>query len=126
MVSANPTRRVLVVEDDVVVADGLAELLRAFGYEVAVVHGGLQAMAAAEEFAAEVVVLDVHLPDIGGEVVYRLLRQRWPQMPVVFSSGHVRDLAEVTSGDRTRVTLLRKPYEGERLVEAIERLFAAR
>jgi two-component system cell cycle sensor histidine kinase/response regulator CckA len=99
-------------------------MLLSFGYAVAVVHTGGEALREVDRFAAEVVVLDVNLPDIGGEVVFRLLRQRWPSIPVVFSSGHVRNLREVGAEGRSRVALLQKPYEGEQLIEAIERVFA--
>ena len=113
-------RRVLLVEDDASVAAGIAALLDADGYQVHVVHAGLQAVDAVEEFGPAVVVLDVRLHDIDGSVVFRMLRDRWSDLPVIFSSGHVHDLAEVGAANEKRVALLRKPYDGSTLVEAIE------
>lgn len=126
MVQTDPARRVLVVEDDVAVAAGISEMLLSFGYAVSVVHTGGEALPEADRFRAEVVVLDVNLPDLGGEVVFRLLRQRWPSVPVVFSSAHVRDLREVGAAGRPHVALLQKPYEGEQLIEAIESVLGSR
>jgi DNA-binding response OmpR family regulator len=111
--------RVLLVEDDLSVASGIAALLALHGCSVTVVHSGREALPAAEAFSPEVVVLDVHLPDLGGDRVFRDLRSRWPDLPVVFSSGHVHQLADITEGEPSRVLLLRKPYDGEQLVEAI-------
>ena len=87
-----------------------------------VVHTGGETFSAAEMFSPDVVVLDVRLPDMGGDHVFRNLRERWPDLPVVFSSGHVHRLEEVTGGDLSRVALLRKPYAGDQLMDAINEL----
>jgi DNA-binding response OmpR family regulator len=115
-------RRVLLVEDEVSVATAIAELLSVYDFHVDVVHTGTRAVDAIESFVPDVVVLDVHLPDIDGRDVYRALRARWPDLPVVFSSGHTRDLDDVADLPTARVTLLHKPYESDALLEAIERV----
>jgi PAS domain S-box-containing protein len=67
--------RVLVVDDNVDYADGVAVLLRASGYLVEVVHTGPKALLAAVEFRPDVVVLDVGLPGMDGyEVAMRIRR----------------------------------------------------
>lgn len=114
--------RVLLVEDDPHVASGLSALLGSYDCDVHVVHTGGEALAAAEAFLPNVVVLDVRLPDLGGDHVFRRLRDRWPALPVIFSSGHVDRLEDVIGGDNLHVTLLRKPYAGEQLMEAIDRV----
>lgn len=114
------SRRVLLVEDELSVATAIADLLVVCGFEVDVIHTGGSAAGAIERFAPDVVILDVHLPDIDGREVFRALRQRWHDLPVVFSSGHVQDLVEVAGVDRERVRLLRKPYEADALLAAID------
>lgn len=118
--STPPSRRVLLVEDEVSVASAIADLLTVCGCHVDVVHTGGHAQLAIERFKPDVVLLDVHLPDLDGREVFRRLRARWPELPVVFSSGHVRDLSEVAGDERERVRLLRKPYEADALLSAIE------
>jgi DNA-binding response OmpR family regulator len=113
-------RRVLLIEDEVSVASAIADLLAVCGFHVDVIHTGGNAESATERFDPDVVVLDVNLPDIDGREVFRRLRDRWPDLPVVFSSGHVRELHEVASRSSHRVTLLRKPYEAEALLGAID------
>ena len=70
-----PKRRVLVVDDNVDYADGVAMLLRASGYEVEVVHTGPEALMAVVEFRPDVVVLDIGLPGMDGYEVARRIRQ---------------------------------------------------
>jgi DNA-binding response OmpR family regulator len=113
------SRRVLLVEDEISVASAISDLLMVCGFHVDVVHTGGSAESATERFGPDVVVLDVHLPDIDGREVFRRLRDRWPHLPVVFSSGHVQELQEVASETAERVTLLRKPYEADALLGAI-------
>jgi DNA-binding response OmpR family regulator len=116
------TRRVLLIEDEVSVASAISDLLTMCGFHVDVIHTGGNAESATERFGPDVVVLDVHLPDIDGREVFRRLRDRWPDLPVVFSSGHVQELHEVASGSARRVMLLRKPYEADALIGAIEQV----
>ncbi len=67
-----PTRRVLVVDDNVDSADSMAELLRVWGHEVQAVHNGSEALDAAPGFRPEVALLDIDMPDMTG---YELARQ---------------------------------------------------
>jgi PAS domain S-box-containing protein len=68
-------RRVLVVDDNVDAADGLAMLLRAHGLEVQVAYRGAEAIALATAVKPDVVLLDLGLPDMPGEEVAHRLRQ---------------------------------------------------
>ncbi len=70
-----PALRVLVVDDNIDYADGVATLLRASGYEVEVVHNGPDALNAAITFQPDVVVLDIGLPGMDGYEVARRIRQ---------------------------------------------------
>lgn len=114
--------RVLIVEDDSAVAAGIAGLLESYGLATHVIGVGRDALPAVETFRPDVVVLDVHLPDVSGDGVFHDLRSRWPDLPVIFSSGHVRDLSDVVEGTPHRVELLRKPYQGQQLMDAIRRV----
>jgi CheY-like chemotaxis protein/two-component sensor histidine kinase len=71
---ALPALRVLVVDDNVDYADGIALLLQNSGYEVEVVHTGPEALLAATEFRPDVVVLDIGLPGMDGYEVARRMR----------------------------------------------------
>jgi len=69
-------RRVLVVDDNHDAADSLAMLLRLLGAEVRIVYGGLEALAALDEFRPSVVLLDIGMPDMDGHEVARRIRRR--------------------------------------------------
>lgn len=73
--SAAASRRVLIVEDNADVADTTATMLAMTGHTVRCARDGAQALADAQEFAPEVVLLDVGLPVLDGYQVARRLRQ---------------------------------------------------
>jgi DNA-binding response OmpR family regulator len=88
---------VLLVEDDAVLADGLARVLAGHGMAVDVLRNGSDAdLALQRPEAADVAVLDIGLPGIDGFEVVRRLRARGSQLPVLLLTA--RDAVE----DRVR------------------------
>lgn len=75
--------RILIAEDDPVLADGLARSLRAVGYAVDAVSDGEQADAALTAQGFDLVILDLGLPRLGGLEVLRRLRARNGTAPVL-------------------------------------------
>lgn len=67
-------KRVLVVEDSVDIAESLAQLLEDAGHEVVIVGNGLTALGRAEEFAPDLMLVDIGLSGIDGYEVARRLR----------------------------------------------------
>ena len=74
--SPSGSRRILVVDDNRDSAESLALLLRLTGHEVMAVHDGLAAIEAADSFGAEIVLLDIGLPEMDGYEVAKRIRQR--------------------------------------------------
>lgn len=117
-----PRLKVLLVEDEPTVAEGIAELLRLENMSVDVVATGADAVDAMIRSRADVVILDIGLPDIDGREVYEQILARRPAMPVIFSTGHAEPsrFEEVLQRPATRMLL--KPYDSETLVGAIREI----
>jgi PAS domain S-box-containing protein len=118
-------RRVLLVDDDETVASGIAELLRAEGIKVRVVHRGNDAAEAAATFDPDAVILDLNLPDMNGVDVYTQLHASWPDLPILFSTGHGDEAALERQVNSIRVGFLRKPFSLDVLLDALERISAS-
>lgn len=75
--------RILLVEDDVMLGDGMVDALRSSGYTVDWLQQGLPALSVlkSEEFAA--LILDLNLPDIDGISLLRKLRREGQTLPVL-------------------------------------------
>lgn len=117
---------VLVADDDVDSAELLEMLLAARGAEVRVAHTGAAALELLRSFAAEVLLLDISLPDMSG---YELLEQirgiaACAKVPAVAITGHAseRDRARaVRAGFAVHVT---KPIDTEALIHLVAGLGA--
>jgi PAS domain S-box-containing protein len=70
-------RRLLVVDDNMDVAESFAALLRALGHEATAVFSSAEALDAVEAFRPDVVFLDIGLPEMDGYEVARRIRERW-------------------------------------------------
>jgi signal transduction histidine kinase/CheY-like chemotaxis protein len=90
-----PSRRILIVDDNVDAAESLAMLLRLLKQQVQVVHDGPAALAAAVSHQPEVILLDIGLPGMTGyEVAKRLRQQRDFQKTLLVAMtgyGHEED-----------------------------------
>ncbi|HEY8165025.1 MAG TPA: response regulator [Gemmatimonadaceae bacterium] len=114
-------RRVLLVEDEPAVAAGVIAILEEEGIEVRAVERGTEAPDAAESFRPDAVILDLRLPDISGLDVYTSLKTIAPDLPIIFSSGHADQAMLEEQLDSASLVFLRKPYEVDALLAALER-----
>jgi signal transduction histidine kinase len=114
--------RVLLVEDDEIVAEGLVQLLGLEGLHVDVVSHGAMVVEAVDRLRPHVVVLDIALPDMNGMDVYDRLTERWPDLAVIFSSGNADTQPMSRYLDHPRVRFLHKPYEFDSLLKVLREI----
>ena len=77
---ARPTarRRILVVDDNVDIADSLAMMLEMMGNEVRTAHDGLEGVAAAAAYRPDMILLDIGMPKLNGyDTASRIRQQPW-------------------------------------------------
>jgi two-component system CheB/CheR fusion protein len=120
--------RILVADDDTDTVDSLTVLLREEGYEVRGVHRGGEVLQAIFQFAPDVVLLDIGMPQMSGYEVARALRERYgsarPALIAVTGltdSSHRRQA--IAAGFEHHVG---KPYEPRALLRLIGELAGGR
>jgi len=86
--TANGSRRILIVDDNVDSAESMAVLLRLDGHEVRLAHDGLAAVEEACAFRPDVMFLDLDLPKLDGYEVARRLRPAMRGMTLVAMTGY--------------------------------------
>ena len=110
---------ILIVEDDEAIASGLARVLESQGYSVARTDSGRKALEMASE--AELLVLDLGLPDMDGIAVCRQLRTTRPELAILILSARDQELDIVAGLDAGADDYLVKPF---RLSELLARVRA--
>jgi CheY-like chemotaxis protein len=115
--------RLLLVEDDEMAALGMTLLLDDLGVDVRVASLGGQAIGLVADFQPDVVIVDLTLPDIDGVVLARHIRDAWPSLPIVLTSGYSEDHPGVREAlIDPKTAFLPKPFEVQSLVDMARRL----
>ena len=114
--------RVLVVEDEVKLADALARGLRAEGFEVDTANSGTDGLWRAREVTYAAIVLDVLLPGLNGYALCRELRAEGDRTPVLMLTAKQGEHDEAEGLDRGADDFLRKPFSFVVLVARLRAL----
>jgi DNA-binding response OmpR family regulator len=114
--------RVLVIEDEIRLAEAVADGLRAEGFEVEIVHDGLLGLDRARtgEFAA--IVLDILLPGLNGYRVCRTLREEGVMTPILMLTAKDGEYDEAEALDTGADDFLSKPFSFVVLVARLHAL----
>ena len=114
--------RVLVVEDDEVIAEFVQLELEHRGLSVCCVYDGPSGLEAAEEFDPSVIILDIMLPKLDGVGVLRELRRRGNSVPVIMLTARDTPADKVHSLDLGADDYLTKPFNNEELLARLRAL----
>ncbi|HXB62956.1 MAG TPA: response regulator [Acidobacteriaceae bacterium] len=102
-----PHGRVLIVDDEPLVADTLGLIFSHRGFECKVAYSGEEALAQAHSFAPSLILLDIHMPGMSGLDVARALAVSKPECRMLIMTGYYSKLQEA----RELSSLLQHPLE---------------
>lgn len=113
-------RRILVVDDDARVRDGVTAVLESEGYEVFGAADGLAAVVSAKTHQPDLVVLDLNMPQMDGWTTFATLDRERPLVPVIVITARPHQYAEAV---RLGVdAFMEKPLNFAVLLDAIRDL----
>ncbi len=112
---------VLVVDDSSQSREVLSLLLTSNGHSVRLASGGHEALRLAHQRAPDLVLLDLHMPDLDGFSVCRTLRERWgrAQLPVVFHSSAQDPVNRLKTFESSAVDFVTKPFHFEEVLARV-------
>jgi PAS domain S-box-containing protein len=117
-----PSRRILVVDDDALVAAGTAMMLEDLGHTPVIAASAEEALALlARDRGVDMVLTDHAMPGMTGLELIERLRQERPELPVALATG----FAEAPVGTPSRLPRLGKPYRQEELDALVRALTCA-
>jgi DNA-binding NtrC family response regulator len=122
------TRDILVIEDDQIMRDAVAEWLESAGYGVRKAGDGDEGLAAVRVAVPTLVVTDIYMPGTSGAIVIAELKQRHPEIPVIAISG-LFDTGYGMNADAAialgAARALAKPFKRGELLAAVADLLGA-
>jgi CheY-like chemotaxis protein len=119
------TPDILVIEDDQIMREALADWLEAAGYGVRTAADGSAGLAAVKTAPPALVITDIRMPGIKGGTVIAELKRHYPQVVVIaisglFNSGHDLDAQAAIALGAARA--LAKPFKRAELLGALAEL----
>jgi DNA-binding response OmpR family regulator len=114
--------RVLVVEDDPAIQQGLKDILQFEGYEVVTADDGATGYRLVHEKKPELVILDLMLPSIGGFEVCRKLRSENIATPILMLTARGEETDRVSGLDMGADDYLTKPFSVRELLARVRAL----
>lgn len=117
MADAGDIRHILIVEDDPNTSEMLSAYFTSLGYQVSHAAWGQDALKIATETLPDLIVLDIHLPDIDGyEVCSRLRSQRRTEhTPIIFLTERRERMDRLTGLELGAVDYITKPFDVQEL-----------
>ena len=120
-------KRILVVEDEPIIAGLLTDMLMADGHEVDAVYTGRTALERLASHAYDLIVSDLRMPVLDGRGLYRELEARHPEMlrRILFVTGSALDPGNEEFLEATRAPWLAKPFTMNDLHRLTQKVLAA-
>lgn len=112
---------ILVIEDDEDTADMVCNLLETAGYEAVAIGQGSEALDEIAMIAPDLVLLDIHLPDINGLEILKKVRSH-SFLPMIVMSGYERDRDRVIALEAGADDFMAKPFAPDELVARVKAL----
>ena len=104
--------RILVVDDDPLIGSATTAMLEDLGHVVIETTSGTRALEALRSTPMiDLVITDQAMPGMTGTQLSRLIRQSWPELPIILATGY----ADLPNGEDPGLPRLSKPYQQEEL-----------
>jgi CheY-like chemotaxis protein len=111
--------RVLVVDDDPLIAAGTCAMLEDLGHTALEALSAIRALELLDaDGAVDLVVTDHAMPGMTGIELAQEIRAKWPNLPVLLATGY----ADLPEGQSTDLPRLAKPYKQEELAATLSRM----
>ena len=109
-------KSILIVDDDVGMADTLTDILQANQYEVAIAHSGETAVSMTRRRAYDLVLMDIQMPGLNGVQALTAMKAEGLATHVIMMTAYTRDELVKEAEKRSGFPVLPKPLDLERVL----------
>lgn len=118
--------KLLIVDDEVKFLQSISERLKLKDFDVTTASDGRQAVKVAKRGKFDVAILDLKMPDMDGTEVMTILKKRHKFLQILILTGHASIDSAVECTKLGAFNYIEKPYDFEKLIEAIKEAYKAR
>ncbi|MEL7587670.1 MAG: response regulator [Prolixibacteraceae bacterium] len=115
-------RKILIIEDDVLLSKTLKNVLSAYGYEALIANSGAEGIQKAYEFSPDLILCDINMSPIDGYQVFNILEDSsvTNKIPFIYITGK-SDLEDIRLGMELGADdYIVKPFSNEELLKSIK------
>jgi len=115
-------KRILIIDDNMSFTKLLEALLKQKGYEVAIAKGGKEGIEMAKSASPDLILLDLGMPDLSGDVTALRIRSesKGCPIPIIALTGHGDPLTQATTRAMGFTDHIVKPFDANDLFKRIE------
>lgn len=110
--------KILIVEDDDAILDGLTFCLKKEGFEIIPTEYAKKGIEIALEEKVDLLILDINLPDINGLQLYRMIKEK-KDIPTIFLTANDSELSIVEALDSGADDYITKPFKTRELISRV-------
>ncbi len=119
-------KKILIVDDNLELAQVIAQLLRKEGYQVYIAEDGRTALAKVKDEAPDLVLLDLQLPDIKGEEILKKVKEINEDVAVIILTAYGGEQIAVDLMKAGAEDFISKPFDNTYLLNSIKEAFKIR
>ena len=108
--------KILIVDDEVNLLQSLSDVLKKRGHSVATAQNGLEALEKLKERYFNIAIVDFKMPKMGGMELLKVMRERYPQTPVVILTGYGTIKSAVDAMKKGACNYLIKPFSPDEII----------
>ena len=116
----NKTSKVLVIDDEAVIREGLRQTLELEGYQVELAANGQLGLDKLQKDTFDIVISDLKMPAMPGIEVLKTIRILQPEVPVIIITGYATVDSAVDTMKSGAFDYLTKPFLPEQIVEKVQ------
>jgi CheY-like chemotaxis protein len=117
---------ILLVEDEVLLREGVQETLEAFGYTVIGAGDGVEALDWLEQTPVSLIITDLVMPKMNGVAFIEQVRIKFPSLPIIVASGSPDSVTSRLGIDTIHVpgatACINKPFKSKDLINLVEKV----
>jgi DNA-binding response OmpR family regulator len=114
------TRKILVVEDDAMIAEAITDIISILGHQVIWFESGPEALLMSESTRFDLAIIDLELPAMPGVEVADRLNELQPDIQILYVTGFSEQEERIDVSLPHVAGILHKPFEMVELQEAVE------
>lgn len=118
--SVSPPWSILFVDDEENILNALRRLFRPMGFQIAVAHGGAEALELMERQSVDLIVSDMRMPQMNGAELLEQIRMRWPNTIRILLTGYADMSMTVDAINKGNIyRYISKPWDDNELLAAV-------